>query len=90
MPGMNISINEGWADIPELQRNDKLVDLTGNNAPFIEAVLIDGGMASGAASVILRMKLPDGKVLVAETSLALFLSAADVMRAAHGGQGDVN
>lgn len=44
---------------------------------------IPQGMASGAPSVAIIIPLPDGSVVFAETSLALFVSAADVLRAAY-------
>jgi hypothetical protein len=93
MPEMNVSIDGGWSDIPALMKADKLVNLTGNSAPYIQVTSIASGMVSGSASVILRLDLPDGKVLLVETSLALFTAAADAMRAAHermGGMGDAN
>jgi hypothetical protein len=43
-----------------------------------------GGMKSGAASVMVRVDLPNGETVLAETSLALFLSAADALKARHG------
>lgn len=42
------------------------------------------GMKSGAPSVAIRISLPDGTTVLAETSLSLFLTAADALRAAHG------
>lgn len=43
-----------------------------------------GGMSSGAPSVALRIDLEDGSVVIAETSLALFLTAADGLKAKYG------
>jgi hypothetical protein len=37
-----------------------------------------GGMASGSPSVMITCVLPDGRTLVAETSLKLFLQAAKI------------
>jgi hypothetical protein len=42
------------------------------------------GMASGAPSVAIRLDLPDGQIIVAETSLQLFLAAADALKAKYG------
>lgn len=42
------------------------------------------GMASGNPSVAMLVRMNDGRYVFAETSLVLFLSAADAMRAAHG------
>lgn len=43
-----------------------------------------GGMQSGKPSVVLAFDLGDGAVAVAQTSLALFLAAADGLKAAYG------
>jgi hypothetical protein len=45
---------------------------------------LEGGMGSGAPSIALRIDLPDGRSVVAETSLALFLTCADGLRARFG------
>ncbi len=42
---------------------------------------LSGGMESGLPSVALACELPDGKVFFAQTSLRLFLAAADALRA---------
>lgn len=44
------------------------------------------GMASGNASVMLLIQLPDGRTVAAETSLKLWLTAADMLRAHYGDQ----
>jgi hypothetical protein len=45
---------------------------------------IPDGTASGAPAVALVFPLPDGHVAVAQTTLALFLTATDALRARHG------
>lgn len=42
---------------------------------------LESGMRSGAASVAICFKLPDGHTVFVQTSLALFVSAADALRA---------
>jgi hypothetical protein len=42
---------------------------------------LPGGMESGATSVVIRLDLPDGRVVMAETSLALLLGAARAIAA---------
>lgn len=42
------------------------------------------GMESGAPSVMFCFKLPSGDVVLAQTSLRLLLTAADVLKAKHG------
>ena len=41
----------------------------------IEVALVPGGMQSGAASAMIKITLPDGRVVLAETSAALFMMA---------------
>lgn len=50
----------------------------------IEVGVLPAGMASGAPSVAICVPLPNGRVVIAETSLALFLTAADAFRARYG------
>lgn len=45
---------------------------------------LPGGMASGKASVAIALQLPDGRPVIVETSMELFLVAADVLRARYG------
>lgn len=47
---------------------------------------LSGGMSSGAPSVAIILDLPDGRKVLAETSLRLFLSAARALRAKYGVQ----
>lgn len=51
----------------------------------IRVGVLEGGMSSGKPSVAIAVFLPnDGGCVVAETSLALFLSAADAFKARFG------
>jgi uncharacterized membrane protein len=52
-----------------------------SNDAVIKIAALGGGMKSGLPSLAIRLDLPDGKVVIAETSLALFLSTADLLRA---------
>lgn len=45
---------------------------------------LEGGMKSGNPSVALVVELGDGSYVLAETSLKLFLAAADAFRAKYG------
>ena len=61
-------------------------DLADNpNVQFVKEpiglAVLTNGMQSGKPSVALRIDLPDGKIIVAETSLALFAMAARGIRA---------
>jgi hypothetical protein len=66
---------------------DRLADGTlihlGNDAA-IEIGGLEAGMASGRPSLAFCFTLPDGRVVLAETSLVLFLAAADAFRARFG------
>lgn len=85
MPAMNIHLsgkgpNEEWPDLAEKFKTGKAQHIESD----IGVTAIAGGMASGAPSVALRFELADGTTVVAETSLALFLTAADAMKARYG------
>lgn len=43
---------------------------------------LPGGMASGASRVAIRLPLPDGRALILETSLALFVAAGKSLEGA--------
>lgn len=47
-----------------------------------QLAISEAGMSSGAPSIALRMDLPDGKVLIAETSLGAWLMATAAFRGA--------
>jgi hypothetical protein len=84
MPMMHI-ITEGdqcWPDLPQLEQAGQLLLAMGREAQAIEVALLRGGMVGGGPSVTLRITLPDGRVVLTETSLALFGLAADSLRAA--------
>lgn len=63
---------------------DKTVHHLANDAPPIQVSALADGMVSGAPSVAIRIDLPNGEVVLAETSLALFLMAADALKARYG------
>jgi hypothetical protein len=57
--------------------------------PYVEAewtavTVLRAGTESGKPSVTLRLELPDGTTALAQTSLALFLTAGDAFKARHG------
>lgn len=62
-----------WAD--ELRgKRDKIIHLAGE--AVIKMLALEGGMASGKPSVAIRLDLPDGRTVIAETSARLFVMAA--------------
>jgi hypothetical protein len=67
-----------WPDLAEKQARGQLVHLANDSVLGITA--LSGGMASGRTSVGIRIDLPDGRVVFAETSLRLFLNAAEALR----------
>jgi hypothetical protein len=66
---------------PELQSKELIQ--VGEGAD-IGVGALDAGMTSGLPSVALFIPLPDGRVVFAETSLRLFLTAADLLLARFG------
>lgn len=72
MPTMTINLDgdNAW---PEL-RGKPVIHLA--NDAVIKIVALAAGMASGKPSVCIRLDLPDGSVVLAETSARLFVMAA--------------
>lgn len=79
---VNLDSDGCWKDLAELGAVGKVIPMVGDKAPPIRLAYLKGGMISGKGSVSIRIELPGGYVLITETSLALFLRAADIMRAA--------
>lgn len=63
-------------------------DLVGKKVHHVTTTIgvagLPGGMESGKPSVSLRLELDDGSTVLAETSLVIFLAAADALRARYG------
>lgn len=68
---------------PDLANRRLGVDLHHTQKPIAVSAVPDG-MASGAPSVCIRIELENGNTVLAETSLALFLMAADMLKARYG------
>lgn len=79
MIAMNIVL-DGDRAFPELADGRKVVHLQNT----ITVTALAAGMGSGKPSVSFRFDLEDGTAVLAETSLALFLTAADALKAKHG------
>lgn len=74
MPTLTVKL-EGdncWPDLPE---RAEVIPVE-----HIEVALLAGGMSSGAASVAIRIDLPDGRTVIAQTSHALFDMASRAFR----------
>jgi hypothetical protein len=75
---------EGDGIYPDLIGQEHRIIHLGNDAPPIGISGLPGGMTSGKPSVMLRIDLPDGRVVMAETTLRLLLTAADAFRTHYG------
>lgn len=70
MPDLKIHL-DGDGCWPDLNENrDRVIE-----GRKIEIAYLSHGMASGKPSVTIRVDLPDGRVVLAQTSLALFEAA---------------
>ena len=74
MPAMTIKLPGSEPVWPELEPAE-IIHLA-NDAPPIQVAVLEGGMRSGLPSLALRLDLPDGKIVIAETSARLFCTAA--------------
>ncbi len=80
MPQLNIILHENpWPDL----FGKETIHL-GNDAKPIQVAGIVHGMESGKTSVMIRLDLPDGKIVLAETSLELFVAAGKALEAKYG------
>ena len=66
-----------WEDLADKIKSDKVIWLREGT---ISIAALSKGMKSGKPSVSIRIDLPDGRTLVAETSMRLFLKAAEVFK----------
>lgn len=71
-----------WPDLREATRDGRVIHLD-HGSPPIQVAYLPEGTVRGEPSVTIRVDLPDGRVVLAETTLALFLQAADLFRARH-------
>ncbi len=72
---------EGEAVFADLQRGE--IVHVGNGAT-IRVTGLDAGVISGEPSVAMAFPLPDGRWALIETSLRMFLTAADMLKARFG------
>ena len=84
MIGMVVKFSESDSPAwPELAAGHTIFRLS-DQSRMIQISGLDEGMSSGAPSVIIRLDIDDHRVVLAETSLKLFLTAADALRARFG------
>lgn len=65
-----------WSDLSA--QREKIIHVNDNGA--ISLAGLSQGTEAGKPSVALRINLPDGRVVIVETTLALLLTATDVLR----------
>jgi len=66
-----------WEDLANKIKSAKVIWL---REGAISIAALSKGMKSGKPSISIRIDLPDGRTLVAETSMRLFLSAAEAFK----------
>lgn len=77
MPVLHLILRDpAWPDLAGRRELDVIHVTTP-----IEVTGLPGGMDSGATSVAFRIDLPDGRVVIAETSLALLVATVAGIRA---------
>lgn len=85
MPSSTTLILDGdnaWPDLRGKVGTDAVIHV--GDGSHIQIAALPGGMTSGKASVMFRFDLPDGHVVLYETSLANFLAAARALAARYG------
>lgn len=77
-----------WPDLPQLMAEDRLIDLMAveGTPPPIEVAALPGGVQSGRVSVSIRLNLPDGRVVITETTFRLLKQFVRAVEARYGPQ----
>lgn len=79
MPELDLQLNGDncWPELREpMERGEVL------HGELVGAAFLDHGMVGGAPSVTLRIRLDNGKTVLAETSLRIYMAAAAGFRGA--------
>jgi hypothetical protein len=87
MPELNIVLDgdNAWPDLAaRIAADPASVIHLGAGAPAIGVAALPAGMSSGKVSIALRIELPDGRTVIAETSWSLFATAARAISARYG------
>lgn len=74
---LNLDGDGAWPDL--LGRMDQVVHL--REGTTLRVSVLAGGMTSGKPSIGIRLDLPDGRVVIAETSARLFVTTARAIEA---------
>ena len=79
---INTDGDNAWSDLRQLvETNDpRLIQAMGGETVW-SLIILEGGMVSGKYSVGLRLDLPDGRHVVAETSWDAFKAAFFALKA---------
>lgn len=86
MPVIKLTMNlddNPWEDLGALRDQGKLITAMGGKSGAIRVGALPVGMRSGKTAVEIAIPLPDGTVILTETSLALFLMAAKALEDAY-------
>lgn len=71
-----------WSELRDLvATGDLITDLNGPSATIERVGLLPNGTRSGRAVVMFQVRLPDGRVVLAETTLRLFRGVAAALLA---------
>ena len=77
MPALHMILREpAWPELAN-RAEGEVIHVTDD----LQVTALAGGMESGATSVAIRIDLPDGRTVIAETSLALWIAAGRGMAA---------
>lgn len=79
---INIKLDgEGsWPDL--IDRRDQIIHL--GDGTSIDLAFLEGGMTSGRHSVAIRIDLPDGRPVIAETSWRILALSVQAIAARYG------
>lgn len=86
MPVLTVTVNldeTPWEDLMALREKGKLITAMNVEAGAIKIGGLPQGMQSGKTAVAIAVPLPDGTVILTETSLSCFLAAAKILEAAY-------
>lgn len=83
MPALTLVFDEpAWPDLAPLAEGPELIEPLTDSA--VQVAYLEAGMDSGEPSVAIRIDIAPDQAVVAQTSLALFRSAAAGMEARRG------
>lgn len=86
MPSVVITPNiedAPWSDLKALHDSCGILLAMGNDNPALRIGGLPRGTKGGKTSVSIAVTLSDGSVVLTETTLVLFLAAADLLRATY-------